>query len=235
MAGRIVRYLLRRSQRARRASLRVDHDHGLVIVLPRRWPLAELAPLLREHAAWIDAQVDRYGVRDGPRRRELVDGCEVSLLGRPRRLVIRPRATPGRSRVRLHEDPGGGCLEVNLAAADLLGPRPVLERWLRRQARRWLTARVAALAALVGAAPRRIVVGERRSRWGSCSPGGTLSFCYRLIMAPPEVIDAIVLHELCHLVHLDHGPRFYGLYDRVCPDHRAHRAWLRAHEGELKL
>ena len=81
----------------------------------------------------------------------------------------------------------------------------------------------------------RLVIGERRSRWGSCSRRGTLSFCYRLVMAPPETIDAVVAHELCHLVHLNHSRRFYALLDRVCPGHREAMDWLADHHDELQL
>ena len=64
---------------------------------------------------------------------------------------------------------------------------------------------------------------------------GTISYCYRLVMAPPEVIDAVVAHEICHLAHLNHSRRFYALLDKVCPDHRARMKWLVDHHDELQL
>ena len=126
-------------------------------------------------------------------------------------------------------------LHLELPPADLLDPRPALERWLRTFARRHLRERTAVLADRTGLVPQRIMVGERTSRWGSCSRQGTVSFCYRLVMAPPAVVDAVVIHELCHLAHLDHGPRFHALVAELCPDHDAHMAWLRQHGGELEL
>ena len=83
--------------------------------------------------------------------------------------------------------------------------------------------------------PSRIIVGERTTRWGSCSRRGTLSFCYRLVMAPPHVVDAIVAHELCHLRHWNHGKGFYDLLDKVCPWRREADIWLREHDDDLLL
>lgn len=232
IGGRPARYRLRRSDRARRVILQVTSDHGLVVTLPRRASLADAVQALREHEAWLDRQLARYDVREGPRRRALATGSAVLFLGVPRRLELAP-LPDGRRRARW--ELRDGALRGALAPADLLDPRTALERWLRVQARVWIEARVAEFAPEVGVEPAGVIVGERRTRWGSCSPRGVLSFCYRLIMAPPPAIDAIVLHELCHLVHLDHSPRFHAVLERHCPDHRRHRAWLRAHESELRL
>ncbi len=232
IGGRPARYRVRRSDRARRLTLRVTHDEGLVVVLPRRWALAEVARALALHDRWLDRTLERYGVRDGPARRELARGAAIPVRGVPRRLDLAPLpAGAGRPRIVLCDD----RLEARLPAPDLLAPRPALERWLRGLARATLRARVAALAPAFGVAPRRVIVGERSTRWGSCSERGTLSFSWRLILAPPRVLDAIVCHELGHLVHFDHGPAFRALVRRVCPDHDECRAWLRAHANELRL
>lgn len=227
-----VRYRVRRSDRARRLSLQVSPRKGLEVVLPRRWSLAELDRALREHAVWIDEQVERFDVRQGPRSPELVTGGTVLVLGRPRALLVEG-AEPGRRRGRVVAE--NDRLRIQLTADDLMDPRPLLERWLRRLARRHLEARVSELAALHGLTPSRVIIGERTSRWGSCSHKGNLSFCYRLAMAPPAVIDAVVCHELCHLRHLNHGPGFRKLLAEVCPDHDENMSWLRDHHDDLQI
>lgn len=227
-----VRYRVRRSDRARRLSLQVSPRKGLEVVLPRRWSLAELERALREHAVWIDEQVERFDVRQGPRSPELSTGSRVLVLGRPRLLVVEG-AEPGRRRGRVVAE--NDRLRVQLTPDDLLDPRPLLERWLRRLARRHIEARVCELAATHGLAPSRIIIGERTSRWGSCSHKGNLSFCYRLVMAPPAVIDAVVCHELCHLRHLNHGPGFRKLLAEVCPEHDESMSWLRDHHDDLQI
>jgi len=230
--GKPVRYRIRRSKRARRLNLHISARAGLEVVLPWRWALRDVESALREHAAWIDRHVEKHGVRHGPQSRELVDGMTLLILGVPRTLSLRPLPEGRvRARVTLADD----ALIAELPAADLLDPRPALRRWLRRLARARLEERVAHFAELSGFDPRRVIVGERRSRWGSCSSSGTLSFCDRLIMAPPEVIDAVVCHELCHLRHMNHGRGFKALLARVCPDHDRHMDWLRDHHDDVEF
>lgn len=230
--GRPVRYRLRRSRRARRINFHVTRQKGLEVVLPWRWALRDVGEAMSSHAAWIDRAVDTVGVRNGPVRRDLIDGVEIPVLGVPRRLRLGP-LPKGRVRARVTLEPE--CLRAELPPADLLDPRPVLRRWLRRQARAHLEARVAHFADRHGFDPRKVIVGERRSRWGSCSTSGTLSFCERLFLAPPEVIDAVVCHELAHLHHMNHGPRFRSLVRHLCPDHDRHMQWLRDHHDELEF
>jgi predicted metal-dependent hydrolase len=230
--GRPARYRVRRSEQARRLTLRVTHDHGLVVVLPKKWGAAEVARALAEHEEWLDRQLDAYGVRQGPVQRGVATGRLLPVLGEERRLVV-SALEEGRQRARI--ELLGPTLAVQVPAERVLDPRPDLERWLRALAREVITGRVLLLWPEVGVAPAKIVIGERATRWGSCTHGGTLSFSYRLVMAPPEVIDAIVLHELCHLVHFDHSPAFHALLRRVCPVYDARRTWLQAHAGELRL
>ena len=230
--GRPVRYTVRRSPRARRMHLHVSPSAGLEVVLPRRWPLRDVQAAIDEHAGWIDRQVDRLDVRDGPRSREITTGSRVRVFGRPRRLEIQPPASGAkRARVRLEDE----RLVVELTPGDRMDPRPAIRRWLRRRAGDHLRARVAAMATAHGFSPGRIFVGERTSRWGSCSSRGNLSFCYRLVMAPEEVIDAVVCHELCHLRHMNHGARFKALLARICPQHDHWMGWLKTHQAELEI
>ncbi len=231
--GRPVRYRVRRSPRARRIGVQVSSRDGLVVVLPRRAAKHEVARALEQWAAWIDVQVERHGVRHGPRRVELVTGSPLMVYGEPRTLVLRP-LPPGRSRARVTL--GDDTLTAELPAADLLAPRPVLERWLRREARRDLEAAHRPLGRHPGpAADRRWWWVSAPAAGAAARARGTLSFCYRLVMAPPRVIDAVVAHEVCHLAHLDHSRRFWALLDSACPWHRDANRWLVDHEDELAL
>ncbi len=230
LLGKPVHFRVRRSPRARRVGVQVSRRDGLVVVLPRRAARRDAEAALRHWAQWIDGQVEKHGVRHGPRRIELTDGSPLLVLGEPRTLVLAPLPA-GRSRPRAVL--ADATLTLELGAADLLSPRPVLERWLRRRARRDLEERTAHWADTLDLHPAKVIVGERTSRWGSCSRQGTLSFCYRLVMAPPRVIDAVVAHEVCHLAHLDHSRRFWTLLDGACPWHRDAYAWLSEHEDDL--
>lgn len=230
--GKPVRYRVRRSRRTHRMGIQVCKRDGLVVILPERVGLKVIPELLEYWADWIDTKADEYDVRQGPRVRQFASGSVISILGKPRHLAI-TNLPNGRKRPVI--DITDESLTLALAPADVFDVRPVMEKFLRRLARQDLTERTAIWADRIGLFPRKVIVGERTSRWGSCSARGTLSFCYRLIMAPPDAVDAVVAHEICHLAHLNHSRRFYALLDRVCPGHRESMKWLDEHEDDLLL
>lgn len=235
LQGRPLRLRLRRSRRARHLRLVVSPRQGAEVVMPVWATRRDVDQLLNRSADWLAAQATEQGIWDGPRLRSWASGSVLPLLGRDRRLELRVLQDGGsrgfRGRAVIEEDRLRMCLQP----AELLDPRPALERWLRCFAGRYLRERTAILADHIGMRPRRLMVGERTTRWGSCSARGTVSYCYRLVMAPPAVVDAIVVHELCHLAHLDHGPRWRRLVDRHCPDHDRHMDWLTEHGHGLEL
>ncbi|HOX24854.1 MAG TPA: SprT family zinc-dependent metalloprotease [Candidatus Krumholzibacteria bacterium] len=232
VGGRPLRLSLRRSARARSVRVEVSVRGGVAVVVPRRATLRDVEELLAASEQWLAREADRHGVWDGPRRLAWATGSELAVLGRRLRLELAPLAE-GRSRPRAAVR--DTILRLELPPQEILDPRPAVERWLRRFAGVHLRTRTADLGDRLQLQPRRVLVGDRTSRWGSCSSRGTLSFCYRLVMAPPAVVDAVVIHELCHLAHGDHGPRWRALVRRHCPDHDAQMSWLREQGGALEL
>lgn len=114
-----------------------------------------------------------------------------------------------------------------------LDPAVVSEADARRAARELVTMLAEDEAEPLGVAWSRIEIRDQRSRWGSCSTRGTLSFNWRLVLAPFEVLDYVVVHELCHLREANHSPRFWKLVEGRRPDWREHRNWLHEHGPEL--
>ena len=147
------------------------------------------------------------------------DGAALPFLGRE--LTIR-RVEEGRPGARRD----GDILRVS-GRPEEVGPR--VARWLRRRARAEIEPRVREKAARLGARHGRIAVRDTVSRWGSCSAGGNLGFSWRLVMAPPGVLDYVVAHEVAHLAEHNHGKRFWAHVARLCEDPEASRAWLRRH------
>ncbi len=112
-------------------------------------------------------------------------------------------------------------------------PAGSINRWYRREARRALAVAVEVESARLGVEPGRLSVRDQRTRWGSCSAKGDLSFSWRLILAPPEVLRYVVIHELCHLRELNHSKRFWALLADAMPGWEEHAEWLREHSNEV--
>jgi predicted metal-dependent hydrolase len=191
-----------RSARARRASLRVDAARRrIVLTAPPRMARSTAVDFAHAQAGWIAARLKRL-----PAHRPFVDGAEVPLFGAPHRIR--------------HRDDRRGTVwregfEIHVAGKSEHLPRR-LRDWLTAELKARLVPLVHAKAQSVERPVKRITVRDSRSRWGSCGPDATLSFSWRLVFAPPEVLDYLVAHEVAHLVHLNHGPRFWALARTLC-------------------
>ena len=133
-----------------------------------------------------------------------------------------------------------GRIRVHRRGAELLVPAgegrvEALERWYRRAAHEEIAPRLQAACSRAGSSYSKLTIRGQRTRWASCSPGGAMSFNWRLLLAPEAVLDYVVWHEVCHLEVMDHSPRFWALLASRCPDYRRQKAWLRRHGATLVL
>lgn len=113
--------------------------------------------------------------------------------------------------------------------------KTALEKRYKDAAREYFPKRVAYFQTMTGGSYNRITIRDQKTRWGSCSSRGTLSFNWRLMLAPPTILDYVVVHELCHLTHMNHSATFWAAVESVYPDYRIARKWLREHGHELVL
>jgi hypothetical protein len=214
-----IAYRIRRSERARRVRVTVDPAHGVEVVLPRRAAEREAAAAVRELRPWIER---RFAELDRARQAIADRGATVPYLGSMLRLV----PEPSRTRVRRRDD-------------DLLVPagdhRPALERWYRRSARLEIASRLDDATTYTGIPYTALTIRAQKTRWASCSRTGAMSFNWRLLLAPEDVLDYVVWHEVCHLEIMDHSPRFWALLAARCPDYREQTKWLRRNGGTLVL
>lgn len=210
---------LRRSARARRFTLRVSRLDGRVTLsLPARAREAEAMAFLGTQEAWLRrtlAGLPAPGGLVGPGIRLPVEG---------RALLLTPAA--GRS-IRVE----GEALMIPGDPAHLPAR---LQAWLKARARDRLVAATDAHARALDRRVARVTLRDTRSRWGSCSAQGALMYSWRLIMAPPAVLDYVAAHEVAHLVEMNHSPAFWAVVGRLCPDWPAHRAWLRSEGTALQ-
>jgi predicted metal-dependent hydrolase len=226
-----IPYRIRRSERARHARILVGAE-GVEVVVPRRFPLRDVEPFIEEKRAWIERTLRRMRESESelPAAR-LEEGGEVPYLGE--RLVLRVRVERGRSRA--HVVRRGAELHVAVARPGREALCDALERWYRKRARAEIAPRLDAAAARAGARYTRLQIRGQRTRWASCSSAGAMSFNWRLLLAPPEILDYVVEHEVAHLELHDHSTRFWELLASRCPEWREHERWLRRHGHALRL
>jgi predicted metal-dependent hydrolase len=214
-----VEVYLKRSARARRFSLRVSRLDGKVTLsMPLRAREGEALAFLKGHEGWL-----RETLQAMPESAVLAVGIGSVIPVEGRLLTLSPGA--GR-RICVEGDrllvPGNPESAGARASA-----------WLKVLARDRLAAASARYAGLVGRSYASLALRDTRSRWGSCSPDGRLMYSWRLVMAPPSVLDYVAAHEVAHLVELNHSPAYWAVVTSICPGWKAERAWLHANGQSL--
>jgi predicted metal-dependent hydrolase len=215
---------LRCNRQARRYTLRIQAaTREVVLTMPWRGSVAEAKAFAQKHGAWIAARLKRL-----PDARPFADGVVVPLRGEPHR-ITHAKGRRGTVWVEAGDD---GAMSLCVA-----GDVPHIGRrvtdFLKREAKRDLERATAAAAEALGVTFKRISLRDQSSRWGSCSTTGVISYSWRLILAPPFVLDYLAAHEVAHLVEMNHSPRFWKVVERICPDMRRAKGWLDANGAEL--
>jgi hypothetical protein len=254
LPGGALAYTLRRSRRARRLRLVVDPVRGVVVTVPAGRPgareaAAHVEPFLREREAWIrrhlahQARARSAVAGSGPET--LVDGARLRVRGVVHTLRLEPAPPDVRQSTVLTgwsavapdgaHLPAWGVREIVVRVSPL-DRRPlaaVLEAWLRERAAIDIESAIGRHARALGVDPVRVSIRDPRTRWGSAARTGRLAFSWRLVLAPPEALETVVVHELAHLRVFGHGPAFWAVVSARVPDHQAWRRWLREHSVEL--
>jgi hypothetical protein len=208
------------SPRARAMRLRVDRRNGAVVLtVPKRFSQRKAFQWAAGHRAWIETQLAQIVPASA-----LADGAELPIEGMPHRISWDASA----SRVPRREE------SVLIVGGPIESLQPRILRWLRRQAAEILSRETQHFAAKAGVGVSRVGVGDPSSRWGSCSSSGAIRYSWRLILAPDWVRRATVAHEVAHRVHMNHGPDFHALVERLLgADPKPARLWLRRHGPSL--
>jgi predicted metal-dependent hydrolase len=215
---------LRRHRLARRYTLRIAATtREVILTIPPRGTLKEAREFAQKHGGWIAARLGRL-----PEAIHFADGICVPLRGVPHRIAHRPGSR--------------GTVWVEASGADepllcVAGQVPHVDRrigdFLRREAKRDLETASLHFANALGVTVKRVAVRDQASRWGSCSSTGVLSYSWRLVLAPPFVLNYLAAHEVAHLAEMNHSARFWRLVQRLCPDHQRAKVWLDVHGSDL--
>jgi predicted metal-dependent hydrolase len=211
--------------RRRTIALIVERDGTLTVRAPLRASQAMIREFIREKSGWIERTREklRSVVRTTPR--QYTDGDRFLYLGSPHDLkLVKPQ------RPALKFDNG-----FTLSLGAQKRGEAVFTRWYRERAHAVLAERVALYSKTYGFAPKQVRISSAKTRWGSCSPDGTLNFTWRLVMAPLDVIDYVVVHELAHLRVRDHSRKFWSVVEKIYPEYKKQRKWLRENGEGLNL
>jgi predicted metal-dependent hydrolase len=224
LAGRRVAVRVRVNRRARHFIVRIDPANGdVVVVAPSQRAKSSALSFARAQTRWIVEQLSQM-----PEPVPFLDGAVIPFRGESHLIRHEPEARRGVWRVKE---------EAPLPALCVSGLREHLPRrlsdWLKREARQLLTAACARYAAALELSPAPVHVRDTRSRWGSCSSSGALSFSWRLVMAPAFVLDYVAAHETAHRLHMHHRASFWAHVDTVCPRRKEADDWLDAHGNGL--
>lgn len=212
-----------RSKR-RTLSLIVETDGTLTVRAPLRMKAADIHRFIEQKADWIRRKQGRAQKEAIPPH-QFAEGETFPYLGKEVPLHLVPGPQPALK------------MDRTFKLAKSAQPRAaaVFEAWYKKQARSVLAERVNFFARRYVFDVEKVRISSARTRWGSCSAKKTLSFTWRLVMAPPEVVDYVVVHELCHLRELNHSPAFWAQVEAILPDYKARRKWLKQHGAKLHL
>jgi predicted metal-dependent hydrolase len=219
-----VTYQVRQSERASKVRIDVGMD-GIIIVLPENEDV-EAETVLQENAAWVLRQRDKYArYRAQMPKRCFEEGETFPVLGNERELVI------GEA---LFSHITDEAIYLAQDKVDETSVHEELERLYREEARRHFTVRADHFSKKMGIRYEQLQIRNQKTRWGSYSPHtGTLSLNFRLLMAPADIIDYVIVHELAHAEYPNHGPRFWRLVEKYKPDYEVKNEWLKENGTRL--
>lgn len=226
-----IKYNIVKSNR-KTISIMIDESGTVMVRAPRRISDEQILALVKEKERWILKKRQEMQARNEKREtRRYCSGERYALYGKEYELEIRTNADA--RLCRMHEEGERLILEGPLSQGQQV--RTLLREWYFHRAREIFADRAAYHAAGMGVRYGTIRIKEQKTRWGSCSEKGNLNFNWKLLLGPPQVLDYVVVHELCHLKHMDHSAAFWNCVRGVLPGFESQRVWLREHGRELEL
>jgi predicted metal-dependent hydrolase len=229
--GRSVDFNLRATRSARRLRIRVGVG-GVDVIRPDGVDPSDAEAFVHANGPWIIEQLDRVSRLQAARRPRRVQASAILFRGQPTPVSVEELPCARRSnRVEWR----GDTLVVVTGQGSRGTPARTLERWLRKEARDAIGQRMAALAASIDVSPGRLYIMDQRTKWANCSRMSNLSFSWRLIMAPEDVVRYLVTHEMVHLAIPDHSQKFWLTVQSLCPETERARRWLVANGDRLLI
>lgn len=221
LSDRVLPLKVSANPRAKRMTLRIESGgKGLRVTVPPGTAAPAVEGFLERYRGWMETKLARLPApaTDGAM---LKAGVKIPLLGRPHLIVH--KTGRGTTTVAPAND---GELQIIVYGDAAHLPRRIRD-FLRKQAESVITPFITRHSDIAGRKPKSVRFRDTTSRWGSCSADGNLSFSWRIVMAPPGVVNYLVAHEVAHLIEMNHGPQFWALCEKLCPDTKRCRDWLK--------
>jgi predicted metal-dependent hydrolase len=228
-----INYSVTYNKRRINLRLKAVPPANIEVAAPAGFPAYRIEEVLRTKSDWILSQLAKLAeTQANPVNSSIQDGAELLFCGQIVKLRLEPSAAQ-RAKVALQAGTMTASLPKHIDRQDEQAVATVLKKWYISSARRLLTERTAYWATQIGVRPQKISIREQKTRWGSCSHRANINYNWRIIMAPPAVIDYLVVHELCHIKMPNHSKDFWLLVGQSAPDYKQHRAWLRRNAALL--
>ena len=221
-----------RTERSKSASIEIEGD-TVKVTVPKNLSEQRIEELVKNRTVWIRQKLKIQTETIRPKDKEYVNGETFSYLGRNYRLKClsggsgETKLTNGYLTVCLAKDASGAAVEGCM--------RQSLQQWYQARALEKLKEKTKRYSAILGVSPQSVGVKEYKARWGSCSSSGDVTYNWRIIMAPHHIVDYIVVHELCHLLEHNHGPKYWKHVKNVIPDYKECREWLKVNGEGLRI
>jgi predicted metal-dependent hydrolase len=213
--------------------IKIEPPGKITAMVPLRTSQKVILESVKSKAPWIIKKLDY--INSSPQfqvlPKEYRNGEVFLFLGKEYPLVVEVDSSRTTMRAEIVE----GNLKVQTPVDDKEAIKMLVEKWYRHVAKNVFNMRIKLYQPYIPVVPNRVVIKEQKSRWGSCSSKNNLNFNYRAVMAPLSVIDYLIVHEMCHLVHLNHSPDFWRLVESILPEYRHHREWLKQNGRQLTL
>jgi len=245
----MLEYQLIRSKRRKTLSLQVRHGH-VTVRAPHYVSSAFIDTFILEKTAWLRTKLTEQ--QEEPEFCDFNQGANLLFLGEQLTLNIYTAKqsivfidTPLVSELDFFNNYKQSLRQLNIVISDRVNAKlenplakakrvkKLLETYFKQEAEKLFVERLELLSTQTSLVPRKVIIRQYSARWGSCNNRGELSLNYLLIMAPIFVIDYVIIHELCHLEHLNHSKSFWGLVEQYCPNYHIAKKWLKTHQSQL--
>ncbi|NLB51362.1 MAG: M48 family metallopeptidase [Syntrophomonadaceae bacterium] len=213
-------------------AIKIDPSGEVSVAAPYRTSKQTILKMVNKKSGWLLKKLNEIAeINEQIKVKKFVDGEQFVYQGvnYPLQLMINEKLAKPVARICF------GKLMVDVPAVDEAVIRSAIENWYRLMAEAYIKLRLQYFQALLNVKPNKVTIKNQKTRWGSCSSKGNLNFNWRIIMAPANVVDYLVIHELCHMTHPNHSKAFWDLVAKIMPDYKERKNWLNKNGPKLNF